>query len=1161
MGVVRGVEPGQNADRAGVLVGDRVVAWEGSEATSLERLLGVEFEFSHARVTRLRIRRGDRDLELALDPGDWGWRLEPDWTPAGAAEWARIAVVSSSKDEDSWVRRVLQLAGEIEQAGAPEIAQWVRWSSAEPASAAHRVKAAQLLFDSLLSESEASKSGQWELRAILGLARLAVSTGEHEAARQRFEEAARLAQSRGGGLNLAHVLLEWQDFEASAKDPRREPELAEQAVEICREAAPASLDLASALNHRGVAAFYQGRIEEARRDFSEALALRQRLQPESLDIARTLNNLASASLQLGDLAAAREFLQDALAAVGTPPRDPSIAADTWNNFGNVELSAGDLDHAREHYLRALSLRRGLAPESVEVAEILNNLSLVARERGELDDARANHLQSLAILERAAPRSPALASVLENLGVEAYETGNLEAARSYADRAFALRSEQAPGSLDVASAVTLQGAVLAAEGDSLRAREAVHKALQIRRALAPSSLAVAESLSALAELTRVDGTLAEATTLETEALEIRQRMAPGSVLEAISEQSLATLAFEGGELDRAETLLSRSLKTLSTLARGTQLEARTLGMLGRVAAARQDWSRARELLEQAIRAIEKQRSRVGEEGSRTWFAEKTESFYHDLIGVEVTQGAFEEALLTLERSRAQGLLEMLAERDLLRAAQTRLPIPLQARLTRLKERRRALAQSYAERGPVQAPSSQDAWLARSTALDAEEEVLSREIRGAAPGFAELVYPEPASFAEIEQTLEPGTLLLAYSVGDSASYLLAGLRETDGKFSTRGIRIECDAEQLGVRIAAWSMLLAHPRVTTRGASWRPPARAFYRELIAPVAQELARAKRVILVSDGPLHLLPFAALVADATDSQPLGVRFPLTMVPSMTVLRELRRRQSSQTPDLAWAGLGDPLLGRLRPAGSPPGEARAMTAPPALPGARAELIAVSAMFAGPTRLLLGAAATERAAKTLPASTRIVHFACHARTNGRFPMQSELLLAPEPPPDAPAAGLEDGVLQAWEVLDDVRLETELVVLSACDTGIGKLSGGEGVVGLSRAFLFAGARSLLASLWPVADRSGARLVVGFYENLLHGLPKDEALRRSRARILEESPEAHPYVWAGLELFGDPAPVPGIAGQGNWRAALGAALLSIGIGLLGLAWRLFKLRRTFSP
>jgi CHAT domain-containing protein len=559
-------------------------------------------------------------------------------------------------------------------------------------------------------------------------------------------------------------------------------------------------------------------------------------------------------------------------------------------------------------------------------------------------------------------------------------------------------------------------------------------------------------------------------------------------------------------------------------------------------------------------MEQQRSRVGEEGSRTLFAERAESFYHDLIGVEVTQGAFEPALLTLERSRAQSLLEMLAERDLLRAAKARLPIPLQDRLARLKDQRRALAQSYGERRPSPTPFSLDAWLARSTALDAEEEVLAREIRGAAPGFAELVYPEPASFAEIEQALEPGTLLLAYSVGDSVTYLLAGLRELDGKFSGRAIRIECDAEQLGVRIAAWSLLLAHSRTTPRDANWRPPAAAFYRELIAPVERELAQAKRVILVLDGPLHLLPFAALVADATDSPPFGVRFPLTIVPSMTTLRELRRRHSGQTPELSWAGLGDPGPGLL-PLSEPANTGGDVPPAAALPGARAELITVSAMLAGPTRLLLGDAATERAAKALPTSTRMVHFACHARTNGRFPMQSELLLAPDPPSDATRAGVEDGALQAWEILDDVRLDTELVVLSACDTGIGKLSGGEGVVGLSRAFLFAGTRSLLASLWPVADRSGSRLVVGFYESLLAGLPKDEALRRSRARILEESPEAPPYLWAGLELFGDPAPVQGIASHGNWKAAVGAAFLSVGAGLLGLAWRLSRSRRTFPP
>src|SRR6185436_4949624 len=162
-----------------------------------------------------------------------------------------------------------------------------------------------------------------------------------------------------------------------------------------------------------------------------------------------------------------------------------------------------------------------------------------------------------------------------------------------------------------------------------------------------------------------------------------------------------------------------------------------------------------------------------------------------------------------------------------------------------------------------------------------------------------------------------------------------------------------------------------------------------------------------------------------------------------------------------------------------------------------------------RTYLGRDATEERVKSLGPETRLVHFACHGLLDERFPLNSALALSI---PEHPEAGRDNGLLQAWEIFENVRLDADLVTLSACDTGLGKEMGGEGLVGLVRAFQFAGARSVVASLWSVADVSTAMLMERFYTYLRQGKTKDEALRAAQLDLIrsKKSELSHPYHWA---------------------------------------------------
>jgi CHAT domain-containing protein len=166
------------------------------------------------------------------------------------------------------------------------------------------------------------------------------------------------------------------------------------------------------------------------------------------------------------------------------------------------------------------------------------------------------------------------------------------------------------------------------------------------------------------------------------------------------------------------------------------------------------------------------------------------------------------------------------------------------------------------------------------------------------------------------------------------------------------------------------------------------------------------------------------------------------------------------------------------------------------------------------LWLGAEATEERAKQVGPEARIIHFATHGFVDEDFPLESGLALATPQPGDE---GRDNGLLQAWEVFESVRIDADLVTLSACRTALGKEVRGEGLVGLTWAFEYAGARSVLASLWEVDDASTAELMRQFYRALHDGAPTAKALRQAQIDLLRRPATSAPFFWAAFQLVGD--------------------------------------------
>jgi CHAT domain-containing protein len=313
-----------------------------------------------------------------------------------------------------------------------------------------------------------------------------------------------------------------------------------------------------------------------------------------------------------------------------------------------------------------------------------------------------------------------------------------------------------------------------------------------------------------------------------------------------------------------------------------------------------------------------------------------------------------------------------------------------------------------------------------------------------------------------------------------------------------------------------------VRSRGPEIKP-AESLFSALLDPVIRGEPQT-RLIVVPDGKLNLLPFDAL----RDSEGRYVleSHVVTYAPSATVLYLLRDRRPSDRATRDFLGVGGVIYSSLSEtikggggaSASPKGNVLAdffgldAVTFPDLPGSTQEVVEAADNIPWATQLLLGGDATEAGFKALPlADFRIMHLAVHGVANTAFPDRAALVLG-----SSPRSG-EDGLLQAREIRD-LSLRAQFVVLSACDTGSGKLLGQAGIASLERAFLFSGAKGVIASLWPADDTFTIALMKRMYQHLAHGADEATALRWAKLDLLKEfGDQALPMYWAGFTLVGD--------------------------------------------
>ncbi len=399
--------------------------------------------------------------------------------------------------------------------------------------------------------------------------------------------------------------------------------------------------------------------------------------------------------------------------------------------------------------------------------------------------------------------------------------------------------------------------------------------------------------------------------------------------------------------------------------------------------------------------------------------------------------------------------------------------------------------------------------------------------------------PIGLTEAQARLDNRTAVLAYSLGESESFLFVISRRD---FAVHKLASEKDINENTSRLIK---LLADKQQFLPDRYWQE-ARALSRQLIGPARSQLAGKTQLVIVADGALQRLPFEALLKETAEQQataalnewPYLIKdFAISYAPSVSIWANLQAETYRVRPERKdFIAFGDPLYGEHSSALSTALSQTTRTDTPGqlapLPHSRDEVEKIAALFPRKrVALFLGARANEENVKATGhlGQYRFVHFSVHALMSETAPGFSGLLLSPRAATANTAGGAphtasdEDGVLTTSEIFK-LRLNAELVSLSACETGLGKEINGEGLMGLMRAFIYAGTPSVLVSLWKVDDEAAADQMIRFYQYLLKGKAQGQLSRLNKAQALRQAQldairrGSVPYFWAPFVLVGNP-------------------------------------------
>lgn len=771
--------------------------------------------------------------------------------------------------------------------------------------------------------------------------------------------------------------------------------------------------------------------------------------------------------------------------------------------------------AREQLERAVTIYQA-AGDTWGQAEALNNLAITYSESNELQQSTEYYGKALQLYLIAGDRSSA-AFALNNMAADYSDLGETKMALEQNLRALAIFRELGNRRGQAFTFYLIGGAYLDLH-EPRKAVEAYKQAVTLRRAVGDKR-GEGMALNNLG-LTYLElGEPRPALDCFTESLALKHELGD-RVSEAMTLGNIGRAYLALGDPKKAVELMEQALPQVER----NRDEVSLLVHLAQAQRALGNLEAARGRIEAAVRLTESVRSSVAEQSLRTSYFATARGRYDLLINILIAldrqrpaEGLAAQALEVSERARARGLLDLLDEKrvDIRQGIDPAL-------LDRESSLRSQLTNKVAHQirllsGKHTAQEAESA-VSEIRALTADYEKALADVRAASPHYADLVRPQPLTISEIQhQVLDPDTVLLEYALCEEHSFVwLVTVNSVTAYRLPKRAEIEAAVRRAYAELSA-NNLPARTEAT----------RALSRMILAPVGG--LGNKRIVVVAEGALQYIPFGAL--PDSRGQLLIAEHEIVTLPSASTLAVVRREMEGGKPaPKTLAVLADPVFdsndSRVTHAPTTPG-----------PNPAADRLERSVKDTGLSHLDR-LASSRREADTIVALAgeheswkaldfdasranatgpelghfRIVHFATHGLLDSQHPELSGIVLSMVDRQGLP----QDGFLQAHEVYN-LKLNADLVVLSACQTALGRDVRGEGLIGLTRGFMYAGAPRVVASLWRVPDVATMELMKRFYRAMLaDGQPPAAALRSAQVSMAKER-RWTPYHWAGFTLQGE--------------------------------------------
>jgi CHAT domain-containing protein len=939
---------------------------------------------------------------------------------------------------------------------------------------------------------------------------------------QLYKEALRLWQQIPDPLweagllwRLGRLHIDLTEF-MQAKDYFNRSVIAWRAVGDRRGEAAAQSGVCEALHYLGD---MKGKAE-----CSDVVIAIHRELGDRLQEARVLSNKAVTFRELGDFQAALQAAQQAL-HIFQAEDDRVKESHALNSLGQIYRSMNEHQLALDHYERALAIRR---------------------------DGTDKRLVGITLGE---------------IGGIYYDLGDFPRALDYFNQALAISAELGDRRTKALLLRDL-GELWERMGETTKALDAQTQSLVLARAVGDRR-AEGRTLIAISDLYLLLDDKEKARDALTQALALA-RATSDPVGEAAALRRMGRLAEASGDQQQAITLFQQSL-SLSRAMGDLQGEHDALINLAQTARERNNLSEARSYHEKALALTESLRTKILHQGLRASYLASRQNEYELYVDLlmqmhqqQPNAGYAAAAFEINERGRARSLLETLIE--------SRADIRQGANAGLLAEERKLIDQIRVKEqqrtkligDPGAAKQTEALTKEIGDLLDDYQSVQAR-IRAVSPRYAALTQPQPVTATEIQtQHLDRHTVVLEFALGEKRGWLWA---ITPDDITSHALPPRAEIETSARKI--YKLLIARQprkgesdaeratRVADADLNFTKEAGVLSQMLLGGIAGKLCREwkdKRLLIVASGALEYLPFAALPVPSSDNsyQPLIAEHEIVNLPSASVLSLIRRETAGRAAvSKTVAVFADPvfdandprlLMAAKREAGHREIAAGVRSAAEAtsstsggvdnsslrravrgvdrgglsrLPFSREEAEAIAALVpAGSCLKATDFQATRaRAASGELGTYRIVHFATHGLLNSEHPELSGLVfsLVDE------NGKAQDGFLRMHEIYN-LRLSAEMVVLSACQTGLGKEIRGEGLVGLTRGFMYAGAQRVVASLWQVDDLATAELMKSFYRGMLKGgMRPAAALRAAQLEMMEQKRRSSPFFWAGFVMQGE--------------------------------------------